>query len=251
MDFPKRMRTRYIREIGVKTSLRIYWESVTVKEGGGFDYGKDCPNSMGGGHQGVHNAWKLLGMAPLGDWEAFGKPEDHPAEEWPTHCTDCGAPVPSETPERPLLTTWSGMQLGSKGVYLVRQVFHERGYDTPSGEPEPGDIFWRECVYRGEGKDKCYLWDNCPGQHLIAVLPNAHQWDIDGRCSNCGEGDDTPEKREAWKKEKTHRCWVKHGDPAKGENVTVDKSGHTCPAGGGSIAVPGYHGHLRDGVFDP
>jgi hypothetical protein len=47
--------------------------------------------------------------------------------------------------------------------------------------------------------------------------------------------------------DKTHRCWVRHGDPDKGEPVHVDKAGHTCAAGAGSIATPGYHGFLHNG----
>jgi hypothetical protein len=31
--------------------------------------------------------------------------------------------------------------------------------------------------------------------------------------------------------------------------VTVGKSGNTCAAGAGSIAVDGYHGFLRNGSF--
>jgi hypothetical protein len=37
---------------------------------------------------------------------------------------------------------------------------------------------------------------------------------------------------------------VRHGTPP---DVTVDKNGLTCNAGGGSIQVPGWHGFLRNG----
>ena len=77
--------------------------------------------------------------------------------------------------------------------------------------------------------------DNCPGEHLYAVLPNGRYWDIDSRASNCGRPDD-----------RTHRCWVRHGEPP---NVTVDKQGDTCTAGAGSILADDYHGFLRAGEF--
>jgi hypothetical protein len=69
---------------------------------------------------------------------------------------------------------------------------------------------------------------------VTCVLPTLYHWVIDGRASNCDQKDD-----------KAHRCWVRHG--SVGDRLTVDKNGHTCGAGAGSIAVPGYHGFLRDG----
>lgn len=71
------------------------------------------------------------------------------------------------------------------------------------------------------------------GRWLVVRLPNGHDWCIDSRCSNCTLKDDN-----------THRCWVRHGDPP---NITVDKNGVTCAAGGGSIQSGDYHGFLRDG----
>jgi hypothetical protein len=67
----------------------------------------------------------------------------------------------------------------------------------------------------------------------MVVLPNGHIWDVDGRASNCD-----------MKEDRTHRCWVRHGDPP---NVHVDKNGHTCHAGAGSILSGNYHGFLHNG----
>lgn len=109
-------------------------------------------------------------------------------------------------------------------------------YDTPSSKPEPGSMFWATWYTCAEGGTCFYRWANCKGDHLIVVLPNGHQWDINSRASNCTMREDG-----------LHRCWVRHGDPEKGEPVHVDKSGVTCAAGAGSIGVPGYHGFLHNG----
>lgn len=73
------------------------------------------------------------------------------------------------------------------------------------------------------------------GRCLSVMLPGNHDWMIDSRASNCT----MPE-------EHTHRCWVRHGSPEEG-NLHVDKNGHTCAAGAGSIAIPGFHGFLHKG----
>lgn len=73
------------------------------------------------------------------------------------------------------------------------------------------------------------------GPQLTVVCPNGAEWTIDSRASNCT----LPYDYE-------HRCWVRHGDPP---NVTVDKNGLTCAAGGGSIQAGDYHGFLQNGVL--
>lgn len=75
------------------------------------------------------------------------------------------------------------------------------------------------------------------GRSLSVVLPNGDHWFIDNRASNCTMKDDD-----------AHRCWVRHGRPEDG-TLHVDKNGHTCAAGAGSIAVPGYHGFLHNGFL--
>jgi len=79
-------------------------------------------------------------------------------------------------------------------------------------------------------------WENETEPHLLVRCPNGEgtrDWDIDSRCSNCGLPSD-----------KIHRCWVRHGTPPL---ITVDKHGVTCNAGAGSIALPKWHGFLRNG----
>ena len=69
-------------------------------------------------------------------------------------------------------------------------------------------------------------------------VPGRYHWNIDGRANNCT----MPEDRR-------HRCWVRHGDPATPGALHVDKTGTTCKAGAGSIAVPGFHAMLQHGVL--
>ena len=75
------------------------------------------------------------------------------------------------------------------------------------------------------------------GRNLMVKVPGGATWHIDGRASNC----DMPEDGQ-------HRCWVRHGEPPL---LTVDKNGHTCNAGGGSIQTNNWHGHLVNGEFIP
>lgn len=104
-----------------------------------------------------------------------------------------------------------------------------------SGQLAPGSMF-----FQPHSAGKCREWSNCNGFHLNVVLPNHYHWDIDSRASNFGLPDD-----------RTHRCWVRHGDPTKGEPVHFDKSGHTCNAGAGSIQMGEFHGFLHGGEISP
>lgn len=78
-------------------------------------------------------------------------------------------------------------------------------------------------------------WAGEDGRCLVCKLPGDHDWIIDSRASNCTMPDDN-----------VHKCWVRHGRPEDG-TLHVDKNGHTCAAGAGSIAIPGYHGFLHNG----
>jgi hypothetical protein len=78
------------------------------------------------------------------------------------------------------------------------------------------------------------------GRCLVVKLPNGHDWMIDAVCSNCTDREDALRGG--------HKCWVRHGTAPQ---ITVDKNGKTCAAGGGSIQSGDYHGFLRNGVFEP
>jgi hypothetical protein len=103
--------------------------------------------------------------------------------------------------------------------------------EIPKGEhgrPLPGAMFW---IHFSSGQ--CDNHEPPCEKHLMVVCPDGHMWNIDSRCSNCGSPED-----------KLHHCWVRHGDVP---NITVDKNGVTCSAGGGSIQTPDWHGFLRNG----
>jgi hypothetical protein len=89
-------------------------------------------------------------------------------------------------------------------------------------------------MYYASWLPKDMYWDNKTDEHLMVITPGG-EWCIDSRASNCTLPND-----------RLHRCWVRHGEPP---NITVDKAGHTCSAGGGSIISGNYHGFLRNGQF--
>lgn len=81
-------------------------------------------------------------------------------------------------------------------------------------------------------------WAGPDGRSLVVKCPNGEttwDWCIDQRASNCTLPDDD-----------VHKCWVRHGSPEEG-TLHVDKNGHTCGAGAGSIALPNWHGFLHNG----
>lgn len=172
------------------------------------------------GGAGYHNAMVHLADGSLAFDELGGRVEDHPDERWPTACERCGA---AATPD------------------ARRQVFRRTLYAPPSGGTpdviKPGDMYYADWYPCAEGSPHCiHGWTNCDGKHLMVTLPDEHPWDTNGRASNCGSPQD-----------KTHRCWVRHGRPELGEVVHVDKAGHTCSAGAGSISTSKYHGFLHNG----
>jgi hypothetical protein len=94
-------------------------------------------------------------------------------------------------------------------------------------------------MFRYPSSYRKMYWDNDTEDPLVVIVPNnagsPTEWMIDSRCSNCTMPDD-----------RTHRCWVRTGVPPL---ITVGKGGVTCAAGAGSIAAPGYHGMLENGVL--
>lgn len=220
------MRARLAIENGLRLFLRVYWSPP------GVDWKDIC-----GGH-GFHDVLSLVderdevpppiikldAVPPLGQFDS--------PPLWGDRCARCGEPVP---PDQFL----NEQHVGGRPIY---QVFPKRRYDTPSGELEPGCLWWAGWYHGREDGDghrlSCWIWDDCadPRGHLMGMTPNGREWDIDGRAQNCGSPDD-----------RRHRCWVRSGEPPA---VDVGKSGGpTCSAGAGSIAVPGWHGFLRAGVW--
>lgn len=99
----------------------------------------------------------------------------------------------------------------------------------------PGAVW--NAFWMVEGRKGFFVGDD--GRCLICKTPDGHDWMIDGRASNCTMPDDN-----------THKCWVRHGRPEDG-TLHVDKNGHTCAAGAGSIDTGKWHGFLHNGVLTP
>lgn len=232
-EFPAELPIRFLREVGTRTSLRVYW-------------GDDCANAYGQGWVGCHNAKvHLIDTDKLEDWEQGGSPSDHPEACWAIKCDHCDAAVPA-MPALELCACGCGQMRLPDGA-PNRQVSHERIYVTPGTGSElitkkvAGDA-WIETLKMHGDDGACRYWDNCNGKHLIVNCPGysgmCTPWDTNSRANNCTKRED-----------RTHRCWVVTGDPEKGEPIHVSKNGDTCSAGAGSIQAGPYHGVLVHGVL--
>lgn len=203
--------------------LQTYWTepsglvtvSVRIYEEGA------CPLP---GNAGYHDAMQLIHAAePAENWvdrdpDGFAHVRSHlvPANEprWPRLC-QCGFAFTAAATRQ----VWADeLYTGSPGGAL-RALRHL----------EPGASYnaWWIAKYRPMPD----------GMSLVVICPDGHPWSIDERASNCTMPDDHE-----------HRCWCRHGDPRQA-NITVNKAGKTCGAGGGSILTPRYHGMLTNGVL--
>lgn len=201
-----RIPCRLIEEIGTRVVIGMHW-------------GHDCPNSYGAAKRGPHFAEAVAEeMLHQDDPNPKRNLSDYLENKWPTQCIHCGTAVP-------------GLSYDDLHPFMAQR----RLYNTDSGKPEPGDMYYASWHHHPDYKKAMCQWDNCndPRGHLIVVLPNGSTWDLDSRASNC-----------TMKSDRLHRCWVRAGEPP---NLHVDKNGHTCAAGAGSIAVDKYHGFLHHG----
>lgn len=111
------------------------------------------------------------------------------------------------------------------------------GHEVSSRDLPIGALWDCNRAADGDEAKRRYLYPlGADGISVACRLPGGSDWHIDARASNCTMKDDG-----------SHRCWVRHG--SLGGIVHVDKSGHTCAAGAGSIAVTGFHGFLHNGVL--
>lgn len=148
---------------------------------------------------------------------------------WPKACAACGVPF----------TDHDEYQVHGKQIYLRPDT----GDRYTSREAPIGacwDAWW---IHHGErGRDAKPGVGNSigpDGRSLVVKCPDGREWMIDARASNCTMKDDND-----------HHCWVRHGKPEDG-TLHVDKAGHTCAAGAGSIDTGKYHGFLHNGEFKP
>lgn len=202
------MRLREIKVVSEYQEVGLMW------------YGPPC---KGGGE--LHCARRKVLEGPVGtlpeslDWQAHGM------ENWPwgQKCDNCDAVGPTQ--DQYDRTLWP------EGKHPTRFSGKMHTYDTASGQPEPGDVFEMPWYHHD---DKCFEgWENCDGYHCTVVLPNGSHWHVQSRACNCTLPNDN-----------IHRCWVVHG---RGASMHVDKGGHTCAAGAGSVLVTGWHGFLVHG----
>jgi hypothetical protein len=196
-----------------------------------------CPSSKSTcpGKYGYHNASVVTGDVkdPVGEDGIIHNPPmiNHSDPRWPAKCEHCDycfqeddywqtnldvyyASTDPEIPGR-----WTQRQLPAGAMFYPSWL-------------QPKSVY-TEAVEVGAIPDRPKRWQTGPDGKCLMVVTPGGEWIIDGRASNC----DMPE-------DNAHRCWVRHGEPP---NITVDKNGLTCGAGGGSIQCGDYHGYLRDG----
>ncbi len=184
-----------------------------------------------GCHTGHHSALVYVGTEQAA-WrdDEYGRllaarpatPHDHP--RWPTACT-CGYQFGPDDQWR----DWQELlyrRADTGEQVTLRSHPDDRDAPTPAPPGAMWDAWWMPESWRGPD-----------GVALMVRLPNGHDWHVDGEASNCTR-----------KGDRTHRCWIRHGDPRTG-SVHVDKDGDTCAAGAGSIQAGDYHGFMHHGVL--
>lgn len=193
----------------VFTRLRVYESGEGVPE---------CP--LNPGKYGYHNASTpnvAMRTIPLDEeLPASGHTGEFEGDDrWPSACP-------------------CGHVFGPNATRSVRHARLIRRTDTGElfdgyRELPPGAIWNADWMCDRDG------WVGPDGRSLVCKLPDGHDWMIDGQATNCTMKDDN-----------VHKCWVRHGRPEDG-TLHVDKNGHTCAAGAGSIATPKWHGFLHNG----
>lgn len=178
---------------------------------------------------GYHSALTYIGRAPAQvDDDATVRLEGrsevpHDDPRWPTHCQHgCGYEFTEDDHWQP----WQ-LRIFRRTDTGELRVLHGSAGAPFAPSAEPGACWDAAWIPYDRGED---------GIYLMVRLPDGHDWAVDSQASNCTRPGEP------------HRCWVRHGDPRECR-VTVDKNGDTCAAGAGSIATPGWHGFLRNGLL--
>lgn len=203
-----------VRQTGkFRAKLRRFTYSTDASCAGRANWGHDASSVQIAVIDGIKDA--------KGYWDLDAAERAHmPSRDdsrWPTKCEACEYVFQPQD-------EW---QLFTDHIYV-----DDAGKEYSLRAPVPGMMWLAD--WGGE-------WMKGPDGHSLHVIcPDGSEWCIDGRASNCTMKEDSGPYGQA------HRCWIRHGTPP---NVTVDKAGKTCAAGAGSIAVPGYHGFLRNGEF--
>ena len=202
----------------VAVGLRRYTFSRADADGHGCDAGYHSALVYTGTEQAVFRDTedgRLLAARPA-------TPHDDP--RWPTTCGMCG----HEFGDDGQWQDWQELlyRRADTGEQVTLRTMPSDGGPAPAPPGAMWDAWWMPESWRGPD-----------GIALMVRLPNGHDWHVDGEASNCTR-----------KGDRTHRCWIRHGDPRTG-SVHVDKDGDTCAAGAGSIQGGDYHGFLHHGVL--
>lgn len=146
-------------------------------------------------------------------------PTDELIPSFPTKCDYCDFEF----------TEKSEFQLNAERLYFCRET---NEYFTLKELPA-GAMYYADWMLVNRTSN---LFRGPDGHCLVVIVPQRSPWMVDSRANNCTLPDDTE-----------HKCWVRHGEVP---NITVDKNGITCGAGGGSIQTGNYHGFLRNGYLE-
>lgn len=186
-----------------------------------------------------HNADVVIGQGPEPKDDNF----DRADPRWPTKCDYCEYQfIPSDN--------W---QFNYHHLYIRSDT----GEMTTWRNAPVGAILFADWLTYCQGPDGRTVMVKAPDKPDGSGDP--HEWTIEGRASNC----DSPcvncgvpyvnhyaQRPDCSYKDSrpTHRCWCRHGEAP---NLTVDKNGDTCGAGGGSLLTHGgWHGFLRNGILE-
>lgn len=176
----------------------------------------DGPCALNQGQHSYHNAMHHIGDADTKE-RSTNQPPEHDDPRWPTQC-GCGYTFKNTD-------TW---QLFTRSLYHYDDSRH-----LTTLEDAPVGACWDSPWLKRDGISS--LWKIGSDGLILTVKTPGGDWCIDSKANNCTD----PE-------ENTHCCWVRHGSPKDG-TLHVDKNGHTCSAGAGSISLPTYHGFLHNG----
>lgn len=172
-------------------------------------------------HEGAARAAWIEDNPERGTWRSRDEMVAPDDPRWPSRCDQCG------------------IEFGDDGTCQV--VPHPLFTGAPDGQlytlrEAPVGAMWDATWF-----DRAPAYTGPDGIALVVRTPGG-EWMVDSEASNCTRPGD-----------RSHKCWIRHGDPRDpqgrrtGQPLHVDKAGDTCSAGAGSIICGTYHGFLHGG----
>lgn len=193
--------------------IKVFWIEPTGRDRvylRRYESGSTCPNGS------YHQAMVFIGEESESS-RSIGDDHPHNDPRWPTSCEKCGNAF-SDSDE------WQRFR---RAIYIRPDTGEEMLLsDAPIG------ACWNASWFAERREKGFYVGPD--GKCLVVKTPGG-KWMIDSRASNCTIPEDD-----------VHKCWIRHGCPEDG-TLHVDKNGHTCGAGAGSIVCGNYHGFLHHG----